>query len=150
MKVHVQVEGLGRFERLMLANAAKLPVYVDRTNKQVARLVKVRIQKKMYMEMVEPRSNRTGRLERSVTIKDDPEYDLAQELSIGDLMQGVEYAGWWEFGGDNQSPTGQRYRDWYPQGRTVFPSVYELKPKIDAMYLAVAVKLAKSKTYGGA
>lgn len=149
MNVKIDVVGLQRFERLMIANAAKLPVYVDRTNKQVAQMVKRRVLQKMYMHMVAPKSDRTGRLERSVATKDDPEFDLATQLVLGDLMQGVEYAGWWEFGGDNKSPIGQRYRDWYPQGRTVFPSVYELQPKIDAMYLAVAVKLAKSKTYGG-
>lgn len=131
----------------MAAANKALPVYVARTNKQVALLVLSEIQRAMYMEMVLARSERTGNLERSVKLTRDMGAPIAEKLTVGDAAD-VAYGGWWEFGGDNKSPIGQRYRDFYPQGRTIFPTIYRLKPRTDAMFYAVARKLAASATYG--
>lgn len=131
----------------MAAANKALPVYVGRATKEVARLVHKGILSAMYMEMVLPRRDRTGRLEGSVKIQTGGS-PLEQTLVVGGGVTDVAYGGWWEFGGDNKSPRGERYRDFIREGRTIFPTIKRLRPKTDAIFERVAKKLAASATYG--
>lgn len=143
---NVQVYGLETWSKSLMQATVATPHFVRDANKKVGDIVAQETINRMNRQFKLPRSERTGKLERSVFTSPDPELKPTAQghfVGIGKVAEGVPYAGWWEYGyesDDNPPP----YRLYAPGGRTIFPGIRRRWPEIRAIYEGVAKMLGSA------
>lgn len=93
---------------------------------------------RMDSQFVTPRADRSGRLLASVRAKGSP-----TEINVTIGGPDVRYAGWWEFGGDTNSPRGNTQREFIKSGRSLYPAAAYKREEIDALMQAVMEKIER-------
>lgn len=149
MNYRVTVRGLKTLRESIQAGAAELYVDLEVANQKVGDLVREETIARMELQFTTPLDERTGELVASVETSRNPRLTLVPQsgrrvalaVAMGELGD-LPYTYWWEYGGDNKSPIGQRYRKVVQGGRSLYPSVKHLYPHIRAIYQVAGERLA--------
>lgn len=141
LRYGVEVEGLDELLREVAAAQIELPALISKANADVAYIVMAETRERMQALFVLPASERTGALIHSTYVDEEPTFT---EAGIGGRTgDGVPYAGWWEYGGDNKSPIGESMREFVKGGRTLYPAIRANREKIRAIYTGVATRVRR-------
>jgi len=140
----IEVHGLAEFRAALRREERRTPAEVTRTLREIGTEMKRSVRQKMDRTFTIPRSRRTGRLRQDlhVTTKTGE-----MQLTFG---RSSPQAGWWEFGGNSKTPPP--FRERVKSGRTVYPTLREMRPEIelrmDLLLTRVAIDLESNPPTG--
>jgi hypothetical protein len=137
----IEVDGLAKLIAELGESVVESEVVIQKALDTAAYLVGADQRKLMKKKIKLPLADRTGSLLQSAYVNTAGK--LAEVGIRGEGAGGVRYYGWWEFGGDNQSPRGASYREYLSTGRTLYPALGMNQAKIRTLMEAAAAKIAK-------
>jgi hypothetical protein len=132
----VRLDGAREFTYAVKTSAAALVPLITTFHREASEMIADETRRRMSEQFVTPASERSGRLLGSVKAKHTPT-EINVQIGGGDIL----HAGWWEFGGDTNSPVGNTQREFIPGGRSLYPAAAAKRDEIDVMAMAVVTKI---------
>lgn len=130
------VTGLSDLRNALIRADKAEPKQVRAMLRTVSAVVVDRARPRMASLIHDPRS--TGRLEASMK----PASTVRSASIVLGTPKRTAYAGWWEFGGPRRPSRRPPNRDFIKQGRTLYPTLAESRPEIQAQTEWVVEQLA--------